>query len=83
MKNRVAATFLLTLLLVLGLGALHWLPRIELGGKPLRRVDLLADIRLEASPVSADSDTSVLPEPVKPTFPDFITFLKFSHEPAL
>ena len=30
MKNRVAATFLLTLLLVLGLGALHWLPRIEL-----------------------------------------------------
>lgn len=70
MKNRVAATFLLTLLLVLGLGALHWLPRIELGGKPLRRVDLLADIRLEASPVSADSDTSVLPEPVKPTFID-------------
>ena len=70
MKNRVAATFLLTLLLGLCLGALQWLPLIELGGKPLRRVDLLADIRLEASPVSADSDTSVLPEPVKPTFID-------------
>ena len=63
MKNRVAATFLLTLLLVLGLGVLHWLPRIELGGKPLRRMDLLADFRLEASPVSADSETLVLPEP--------------------
>ena len=70
MKNKVAATFLLTLLVVIGLGLLHWLPRMELGNKQLRRVDLLADLRPDKLPVLADSDTLVLPKPVKPAFVD-------------
>lgn len=70
MKNRVAATFLLTLLVVVGLGLLHWLPRIELAGKQLRRIDLLADLRPDEVPVLPDSDTTVLPKLVKPAFVD-------------
>ena len=70
MKNRVAATFLLTLLIVAGLGILHWLPRFSVGGKELRRVDLLADLRPDAFLTLADSDTLVLPEPVRPAFID-------------
>lgn len=70
MKNRVAATFLLTLLVVVGLGLLHWLPRIELAGKQLRRIDLLADLRPDEVPVLPDSDTTVLPKLVKPVFVD-------------
>ena len=45
MKNKIVATFLLTLLVVVGLEAMYFLPKLSLGGKPLRRVDLLSDVR--------------------------------------
>lgn len=70
MKNKLMATFLLVLLVVAGLFALHFLPPMKLGGKPLRKVDLLSDVRVEVVP-PADSDTVPLPPPpVKPAFVD-------------
>ena len=45
MKNKIVATFLLTLLVVVGLEAMYFLPKLSLEGKPLRRVDLLSDVR--------------------------------------
>ena len=73
MKNKIVATFLLTLLVVVGLEAMYFLPKLSLGGKPLRRVDLLSDVRpdkVEPAPLVADSDTLVLPPPVRPAFVD-------------
>ena len=45
MKNYIPATFLLTLIVVGVLMGLYFLPSMSVGGKPLRKVDLLADIR--------------------------------------
>lgn len=67
MKNKLLYTFLFTLLVVAGLFAMHFLPSVSFRGEPLRRVDLLSDIRIKkeiAEPM--DSDTLVLPPPVKP-----------------
>ena len=44
MKNYIPATFLLTLIVVGVLMGLYFLPSMSVGGKPLRKVDLLADI---------------------------------------
>lgn len=71
MKNKLLYTFLFTLLVVAGLFAMHFLPSVSFRGEPLRRVDLLSDIRIKkeiAEPM--DSDTLVLPPPVKPVFVD-------------
>ena len=71
MKNKLLYTFLFTLLVVAGLFAMHFLPSVSFRGEPLRRVDLLSDIRIKkeiAEPM--DSDTLVLPPPVKPAFVD-------------
>ena len=75
MKNKISTTFFLTFLVVIGLGLLHYLPTMKMNGDPLRKVDLLADIRPDKpepvlAVVSADSDTLVLPPPVKPVFID-------------
>ncbi len=70
MKNKIVATFLFTLLVVAGLGGLHFLPSLSLGGKPLRKVDLLADVRPDKIVEVADSDTVALPPVVKPLFVD-------------
>lgn len=70
MKNKVAATFVFTLIVIVGLMALHELPTVEIGGRPLRKVDLLSDLRPEPVEVVADTDTVVLPQPVKPAFVD-------------
>ena len=43
---------------------------MSVGGKPLRKVDLLADIRPDVEEEVCDSDTIVLPPPVKPIFVD-------------
>ena len=45
MKNYIPATFLLTFIVVGALMGLYFLPPMSVGGKPLRKVDLLADIR--------------------------------------
>ena len=69
MKNYISATFFLTLLTVGALLGLYFLPSMKLDGEQLRKVDLLADIRPDVEEV-ADSDTIVLPPPVKPIFVD-------------
>lgn len=71
MKNRLLYTFLFTLLVVAGLFALHFLPSLSFRNKPLRKVDLLSDIRIKKEVMEPmDSDTLVLPPPVKPAFVD-------------
>ena len=71
MKNKLLYTFLFTLLVVAGLFAMHFLPSVSFCGKPLRKVDLLSDIRIKKEIVApVDSDTLVLPPPVKPAFVD-------------
>mgnify|MGYP001458321709 CR=1 FL=1 len=70
MKNYTSATFLLTLLVVGVLMGLYFLPPMTVDGKPLRKVDLLADIRPDVEEEVCDSDTIILPPPVKPIFVD-------------
>ena len=71
MKNKIVATFWFVLLVIAGVEALHFLPVLNVGGNPLRKVDLLADIRKDevVEIEVADSDTVVLPV-VKPLFVD-------------
>lgn len=74
MQNRLSHTFWLTLLVVGGLLSLHRLPTLRLGGKPLRRVDVLADVRpdpVRTAAVPADTDTVAVPLPPPPPRPDF------------
>lgn len=70
MKNKIVATFLFTLFVVAGVGSLHYLPPMQIADKPLRKVDLLADIRPEKAVMSVDTDTVVLPPVIKPAFVD-------------
>ncbi len=72
MKNKVADTFLFTLLVVSGLLALHFLPSVSIGGKTLRQVDILADLRPDMSDdaMLADSAQMILPPLPKPVFVD-------------
>lgn len=71
MKNKLLYTFLFTFLVVAGLFALHFLPSVSFKGQPLRKVDLLSDIRVKKECMElADSDTVALPPPVKPAFVD-------------
>ncbi|WP_034543136.1 SGNH/GDSL hydrolase family protein [Bacteroides pyogenes] len=71
MKNYLTYSLWLALIVFLFLFALHWLPAIRIGGHSLRRVDLLADLRLpDPGETAVDSD-SVIPAPLsKPTFID-------------
>lgn len=70
MKNYISATCILTLVIVGVLMGLYFLPPMSVDGKQLRKVDLLADIRPEVEEEVCDSDTIVLPPPVKPIFVD-------------
>ncbi|MDE6181038.1 MAG: SGNH/GDSL hydrolase family protein [Phocaeicola sp.] len=70
MKNYISATFFLTLMVVGVLIGLCFFPSVSLSDKPLRRVDLLADIRPDVPEEVCDSDTLVLSSPVKPVFVD-------------
>lgn len=71
-KNPVVRTFGLTLIVVLILGALYYLPVIQWGDTRLRKVDILSDLRPEkqeeALPEEEDS-LFVTPTP-KPEFVD-------------
>lgn len=57
-------------LVVGGLSALGYLPPLSLDGHPLRRVDLLADIRPEAPEETAADSLPLLLPPPKPEFVD-------------
>lgn len=70
MRNYIPVTFVLTLIVVGMLMGLYFLPPVSINGKPLRKVDLLADIRPDVEEEVCDSDTIVLPPPVKPAFID-------------
>ena len=67
-KNELPHTALLAGLVLAALLLMHFLPRLEVGGRLLRRVDLLADVR-PLPPVQTDTLPAVLPPP-KPIFVD-------------
>ena len=69
MKNYIARTFILTLLVVVVLLGLYFVPTPTVDGYTLRRVNMLADIEAE-EPEEEPLDTVVLPPPVKPAFVD-------------
>lgn len=70
MKNHLSYTLALVAFVVLVLLALHGLPSITVGGKTLRRVDLLSDLR-PIAPSAAEPDSLLPPPPrVKPAFVD-------------
>lgn len=72
MKNELSSACWLLCLVVGGLAALSFLPPLSWEGQPLRKVDLLADIRptVEEPKVWSDSDSIALPPPVKSAFVD-------------
>ena len=70
MKNRLHYTFLLALVVLAGLILMYYLPEVSFCGKPLRKVDLLSDVRV-AMPVTDSVSFDTLPVmPVKPIFID-------------
>lgn len=85
MKNRLFYTFLLTLLVTVGLAALQFLPSLSLWGYEMRPVRLLADVCREPEE-EIPADTLVLPK-VKPEFreecPPSVTLIEdYSREPG-
>ncbi len=70
MNNKIAATFVFTLIVVAGLLALYNMPVMEINGTKLRRVDVLSDLRSVETEELSDSDSIVLPKPIKPAFVD-------------
>ena len=71
MRNYISYTFILTLVVVLALLALHLLPSLEINGEPLRRVDVLSDIKLqEPDEEELEEDSVPLLLPVEPEFID-------------
>ena len=69
MKNYVSRTFFFTLLVVLALIALYFLPSLTVDGYQLRKIDLFSDIR-QPEKEELDEDTVLLPPPAKPVFMD-------------
>ena len=62
-KNFLPHTALLACLVLAALLLMHFLPRWEVDGHRLRRVDLLADVR-PLPPVPADTAPPLLPPPI-------------------
>ena len=67
-KNFLPHTALLAIIVLVVLLLLHFLPRWEVGGHRMRRVDLLADVR-PLPPLQSDTFSAILPPP-KPIFVD-------------
>lgn len=68
MKNYLKYSLSLTLVVVVALLGLHWLPVLTIDGHTMRRVDLLGDLRFPE--LEADSDSIALPPVIKPAFID-------------
>lgn len=68
MKNYLKYSLWLTLVVVVALLGLHWLPVLTIDGHTMRRVDLLGDLRFPE--LEADSDSIALPPIIKPAFID-------------
>lgn len=70
-KNRLNHTGWLVFIVLLALLAMHWLPDLKIGSRPLRRVDLLGDVRRPAPPPAEEPDSLLPPPPkIKPAFVD-------------
>ena len=71
-KNRLNNVGLLMLLIIAALLLLHFLPKIQIGERSLRQVDILADLKKKpvATEVDSISIDSLLPPPPKPVFVD-------------
>lgn len=70
MKNYVNYSLGLVVCLLIILIGLHFLPTITIGGEPLRRVDLLSEVRCPKPEESVDVDSAALLPVVKPAFVD-------------
>lgn len=70
MKNYISSTFLFTLIVVLVLLALYFLPSFTWKGEPVRKVDLLSDIRMPEPDGEVETDTLISHLPGKPVFID-------------
>lgn len=72
MKNHYWGAFIISFLLLVILFMLYFLPPFEFAGWKLRRVDMLADIRLRHDTVSSDTVIldSIVRKKVKPEFVD-------------
>ena len=71
MKNYLIYSALLVWVVLIILLGMHWLPRLSIGSHPLRRVDLLGDVRKEKpDTLACDSDSIALPPVAKPLFVD-------------
>lgn len=69
-KNVLKYTALLMLVVMAVLLLLHFLPGVTIGGRVLRRVDILGDVRRLPEP-AAEADSLIPPPPrVKPAFVD-------------
>lgn len=61
--NKIIKTFILPLLVIAGLLALHYLPEIEISeGNALRQVDILADVKLGGGSHMTEADSIFLAE---------------------
>lgn len=69
-RNALKKIGWLVVLVLVTLLLMYWLPVVNIGGRTMRRVDLLGDVRRPSVPVGeSDSAVVVLP-PVKPAFAD-------------
>lgn len=68
MKNYLIYSLWLTLVVVIALLGLHWLPVLTIDGHTMRRADLLGDLRFPE--LESDSDSITLPPIIKPAFID-------------
>ena len=71
-RNRLNSVGWLVLLVIAALLALHFLPRIQVGDRALRQVDILSDVFPRPASTEPDSVAldSLLPPPPKPAFVD-------------
>ena len=71
-KNRLNNVGWLMLLIIAALLLLHFLPKIQIGERSLRQVNILADVMKKSMEIEVDSISidSLLPPPPKPVFVD-------------
>lgn len=70
-KNYLNHSLWLTLIVLVVLIGLHWLPDLTVAGHKMRRVDILSDLRYSNPDVAAcDSDSVLLLSVIKPAFVD-------------
>lgn len=69
-RNALKKTGWLVVLVLVTLLLMYWLPVVNIGGRTMRRVDLLGDVRRPSVPVGEPDSAVVVLPPVKPAFVD-------------